>query len=106
MRVDGEKKHDNLFTLKAQLMKKTCLKRKLISIYKRKNKDAFAEKFRLCRAYSIPKGKAAQIYKKQEKAMKKEKVQPGEPRTPLKRRIPLKQAIPLGLQHVMAARYS
>ena len=64
-------------------MKKTCLKEKLISIY-RKNKDALPEKFRLCRAYSIPKGKAAQIYKSRRKAMKKKKVQLWEPRTPLK----------------------
>ena len=54
-----------------------------MSIYK-KNKDALPEKFRLCRAYSIPKGKAAQIYKKQEKSNEKEKVQLWEPRTPLK----------------------
>ena len=50
------------------------------------------EKFRLCRAYSIPKGKAAQIYKSRRKAMKKEKSSAmGTPYT-FEGRIPLKQA--------------
>ena len=64
-------------------MKKTCLKRKLISIYKKK-KGRFAGKIPAVQGIFHTERQGSPNLQKQEKSNEKEKFSYGEPRTPLK----------------------
>lgn len=64
-------------------MKKTCLKEKLISIYKKKQ-GRFAGKIPAVQGIFHTERQGSPNLQKQEKSNEKEKVQLWEPRTPLK----------------------